>query len=192
MREIGSVWKVGSMTAAHRRHDMIDVVWERLRPHLPGGEGKRGRPAHDNRRFIDAVCWILRTGAPWRDLPPDYGDWKNTHRRFCRWRDRGVWAGGTGQSESRQPDGLSLIRNYVSLFGYRLHDALPVITALLRGLPEQLPSWNAPDDQSASMLHGRHTLLLRRNRPALAVAGCHTCVTICAFIVTCALGLPHQ
>ena len=42
------------MTAAHRRHD---AVWERLRPHLPGGEGKR---AHDNRRFIDAVCWILR------------------------------------------------------------------------------------------------------------------------------------
>ena len=33
------------MTAAHRRHDMIDAVWERLRPHLPGGEGKRGRPA---------------------------------------------------------------------------------------------------------------------------------------------------
>ena len=61
------------MTAAHRRHDMTDTVWERLRPHLPGGEGKRGRPAHDNRRFIDAVCWILRTGAPWRDLPPDYG-----------------------------------------------------------------------------------------------------------------------
>jgi hypothetical protein len=34
---------------------------------------------------------FLRTGAPWRDLPPDYGDWKNTHRRFCRWRDKGVW-----------------------------------------------------------------------------------------------------
>jgi hypothetical protein len=33
----------------------------------------------------------LRTGPPWRDLPGDYGDWKNTHRRFCRWRDRGVW-----------------------------------------------------------------------------------------------------
>ena len=81
------------MTAAHRRHDMTDDVWDQLRPHLPGGEGQRGRPARDNRRFIDAVCWILRTGAPWRDLPPDYGDWKNTHRRFCRWRDRGVWAG---------------------------------------------------------------------------------------------------
>ena len=57
------------MTAAHRRHDMTDGVWERLRLYLPGGEGKRGRPAHDNRRFIDAVCWVLRTGAPWRDLP---------------------------------------------------------------------------------------------------------------------------
>ena len=33
------------------------------------------------------------TGVPWRDLPPDYGDWKNPHRRFCRWRDHGVWAG---------------------------------------------------------------------------------------------------
>ena len=34
---------------------------------------------------------MLRTGAPWRDLPPSDGDWKNTHRRFCRWRDKGVW-----------------------------------------------------------------------------------------------------
>ena len=59
------------MTAAHRRHDMTDAVWERLRPHLSGVEGKRGRPAQDNRQFIDAVCWMLRTGAPWRDLPPE-------------------------------------------------------------------------------------------------------------------------
>ena len=73
------------MVAAHRRHDMSDDVWDRLRSHLPGGEGKRGRPAYDNRQFIDAVCWILRTGAPWRDLPPDYEDWKNIHRRFCLW-----------------------------------------------------------------------------------------------------------
>ena len=79
------------MTAAHRRHDMTDEVWEGLRPHLVNGEGKRSRPAHDTRRSIDAVCWILRTGAPWRDLSPDYGDWKTTHGRLCRWRDRGVW-----------------------------------------------------------------------------------------------------
>ena len=79
------------MTAPHRRHDISDRVWELLEPHLPGGPGKKVRPAIDNRLFLNAVFWILRTGAPWRDLPPDLGDWKNTHRRFCRWRDRGVW-----------------------------------------------------------------------------------------------------
>lgn len=79
------------MSASHRRHDISDQVWNRLKGQLPGSEGKVGRPAFDNRRFLNAVFWILRTGAPWRDLPPDYGDWKNTHRRFCRWRDRGVW-----------------------------------------------------------------------------------------------------
>ena len=65
---------------AHRRHDISGQVWEILEPLLPGGKGKTGRPAYDNRLFLNAVFWILRTGAPWRDLPPDYGDWKNTHR----------------------------------------------------------------------------------------------------------------
>ena len=50
-----------------------------------------GGVAKNNRLFINAVFWILRTGAPWRDLRADYGDWKNTHRRFCRWRDKGIW-----------------------------------------------------------------------------------------------------
>ena len=76
---------------AHRRHDISDQVWANLEPLLPGQEGQWGGIAHDNRLFINAVFWILRTGAPWRDLPPDYGDWKNTHRRFCRWRDKGQW-----------------------------------------------------------------------------------------------------
>ena len=79
------------MTPSHRRHDISDRIWDLLGPHLPGRKGSWGGVAEDNRRFIDAVLWIFRTGAPWRDLPPDYGDWKNTHRRFCRWRDKGIW-----------------------------------------------------------------------------------------------------
>jgi transposase len=79
------------MTPSHRRHDISDHVWNLLEPHLPGRLGSWGGIAEDNRRFINAVFWIIRTGSPWRDLPPDYGDWKNTHRRFCRWRDKGVW-----------------------------------------------------------------------------------------------------
>ena len=76
---------------AHRRHDISDYTWNILEPLLPGRKGSWGGKARDNRKFINAVFWILRTGAPWRDLPPDYGDWKNTHRRFCRWRDKGMW-----------------------------------------------------------------------------------------------------
>ena len=79
------------MKAVHRRHDISDHTWGLLEPYLPGRAGLWGGRAKDNRQFIDAVFWILRTGAPWRDLPPDYGDWKNTHRRFCRWRDKGIW-----------------------------------------------------------------------------------------------------
>jgi transposase len=82
------------MTATHRRHGILDEVWTLLEPHLPWVQGcLRGR-AKDNKRFINAVLFgILRTGAPWRDLPPDYGDWKNTHRRFCRWPDADTWEG---------------------------------------------------------------------------------------------------
>ena len=76
---------------AQRRHDISDRVWGILKRYLPGRKGAWGGVAQDNRLFINAVFWILRTGAPWRDLPPEYGDWKNTHRRYCRWRDKGVW-----------------------------------------------------------------------------------------------------
>ncbi len=79
------------MTDVQSRHDISDRVWGLIEPHLPGRKGIWGGVAQDNRRFINAVLWILRTGAPWRDLPPQYGDWKNTHRRFCRWRDKGLW-----------------------------------------------------------------------------------------------------
>ena len=78
-------------TKSHRRHDISDRIWQQIKPYLPGRKGSRGREVKDNRLFINAVFWIFRTGAPWRDLPPDYGDWKNTHRRFCRWRDKNVW-----------------------------------------------------------------------------------------------------
>ena len=80
-------------TSAYRRHDLTDEKWAVLAPLLPGQAGQWGGIAKDNRQFINAVFWVLRTGAPWRDLPPGYGDWKNTHRRFCRWRDKGVWEG---------------------------------------------------------------------------------------------------
>jgi transposase len=73
------------------RHAISDESWERIKDLLPGRPGLRGRTAADNRRFLDAVLWIAKTGAPWRDLPERLGNWNNTFRRFSRWADKGVW-----------------------------------------------------------------------------------------------------
>ena len=58
---------------------------------LPGKPTDPGRTAADNRLFLEAVLWMLRTGAPWRDLPERFGPWNSIYRRFSRWSLRGVW-----------------------------------------------------------------------------------------------------
>lgn len=79
------------MAASYHRHDISDKSWALIAPHTIGNKGTWGGNAKDTRLFINAVFWILRTGAPWRDLPPDYGNWNTVQRRFCRWRDKGIW-----------------------------------------------------------------------------------------------------
>ena len=61
------------MSYMYERRDITDEVWAILEPHLPGCKD-HGRHCKDNRRFINGVYLILRTGALWRDLPPTYGD----------------------------------------------------------------------------------------------------------------------
>ena len=65
--------------------------WERIKDLLPGKAGDPGKTASDNRRFIEAVLWIGRTGSPWRDLHPALGNWHNTYTRLSRWGKNGVW-----------------------------------------------------------------------------------------------------
>ena len=79
------------MEASYHRHDITDEAWALIKPNTIGNKGTWGGNARDTRQFINAVFWILRTGAPWRDLPPDYGNWNTVQRRFCRWRDKGIW-----------------------------------------------------------------------------------------------------
>ena len=79
------------MSTMQQRHDMSDAVWTLLEPHLPGQKGQWGGIAEDNRRFVNGVFWILRTGAPWRDLPSAYGNWNSVAKRFRRWVENGLW-----------------------------------------------------------------------------------------------------
>ena len=79
------------MSKEQHRHDVSEEVWVKIEPYFPGQRGQWGGIAEDNRRFFNGVCWILRTGAPWRDLPDDYGKFGSVHKRFKRWCDTGVW-----------------------------------------------------------------------------------------------------
>lgn len=73
------------------RHAISDDNWDRIKSLLPGQPGQHGKVAKDNRLFIDAVLWIAKTGAPWRDLPERFGNWNSIWRRFDRWARKGVW-----------------------------------------------------------------------------------------------------
>ncbi len=73
------------------RHAISDDDWARIKDLLPGQPGGHGKVAKDNRLFGDAVLWIARTGASWRDLPERFGPWNSAWRRFDRWARKGVW-----------------------------------------------------------------------------------------------------
>lgn len=73
------------------RGDLSNEQWERLRPLLPPQKPITGRPAHDHRTVVNGILWVLRTGAPWRDLPERYGPWGTVASRFYRWRQAGIW-----------------------------------------------------------------------------------------------------
>jgi len=73
-----------------RRHEITDDHWDRIKDFLPGQAGDPGVTAKDNRLFVNAVLWIARTGAPWRDLPERFGPRGSAWKRFDRWARKGA------------------------------------------------------------------------------------------------------
>jgi putative transposase len=74
-----------------KRYELSEAQWARIAVLLPGKAGDPGRTGADNRLFVNAVLWVLRSGAHWPDLPERYGKWKTAHTRFSRWAAKGVW-----------------------------------------------------------------------------------------------------
>ena len=70
---------------------LADEEWDILTPFVVGSGSQGGRPPGDHRRVLDAIFWIARTGASWRDLPTDLGNWNSVHKQFRRWARSGVW-----------------------------------------------------------------------------------------------------
>jgi len=71
------------------RYDLTDFEWRAIEPHLPNKP--RGVPRVDDRRVLNGIFWVLRSGSPWADLPDRYGPPTTIYNRFNRWRKAGVW-----------------------------------------------------------------------------------------------------
>jgi putative transposase len=70
---------------------LSDEQWNRISGLIIGRPDQRGSTGRDNRMFVEGVLWIVRTGAPWRDLPEMFGEWNSVFRRFSRWSGKHVW-----------------------------------------------------------------------------------------------------
>lgn len=73
------------------RRELRDDQWKRIKELLPGKASDPGRTATDNRKFVDAVLWIARTGAHWRELPDRFGAWNTVFQGYNRWSNAGIW-----------------------------------------------------------------------------------------------------
>lgn len=74
-----------------------DGMWERMKTLLPANKGRHGE---DDRLFLEAVLWVLRTGSPWRDLPTEFGKWQTVYGRYSRWVKKGNFSGMLEQLKS--------------------------------------------------------------------------------------------
>ena len=74
-----------------KRHELTDEQWELVHPLLPPRKATTGRPPSDPRSMLNGILWILRTGAPWRDLPERFGPWQTVYDHFRNWRQNGVY-----------------------------------------------------------------------------------------------------
>jgi transposase len=124
---------------------LTDEEWSFFEPFVVSASPLGGRPARDHRRVLDAIFWIARTGAPWRDLPAELGNGNSVFRQFRRWATAGLWdvmlealADGGGDADLLQMIDSTSIRAHHCAAGGR-GDSPAGSWPLARWLHEQAP-----------------------------------------------------
>lgn len=77
------------MGAKLRRYELTDLEWDRIKEYF-SGQQKTGRPSSDPRTILNGIFWIIRSGAPWRDMPERYGPYTTVNGWFARWEAEGL------------------------------------------------------------------------------------------------------
>jgi transposase len=72
------------------RQELRDAQWQLIAPHLPPPK-RMGRPRADDRKTLEGILWVLRSGARWQDVPREYGSPTTCWRRLKEWEESGVW-----------------------------------------------------------------------------------------------------
>ena len=75
-----------------QRYEMTDEMWELVADLVSSDPAATGRPRRDDRQMLNAIFWILCSGAAWRDMPERFGPWSTVYQRFRDWRDEGKFA----------------------------------------------------------------------------------------------------
>ena len=122
------------------RFDLSDEEWALLEPLMPSSR-KSGRV--DDRRIMNAIFYVLRTGMPWRDLPEQYGPYTTAYNRFNRWSRRGIWKRIFDTLASKSRDNLYLIDSTI----VKAHRSASGATY---GPPRLQAALSSRSDQSAS------------------------------------------
>ena len=141
------------------RGDLTDAQWERLAVHLPREKtGKRGGQWKDHRLILNGMLWVLRTGAPWRDMPERYGAWQTCHCRLVRWQQSGLWT-RLLQTLQAEADKQSTVE----------WDGCAVDSTSIKVHPHAAGAPRDPGDEESEPQKGgrqasRHNRLMRRRR----------------------------
>jgi transposase len=89
------------------RYDLSEGEWRLIAPLLPNNS--RGVARVDDRRVINGIFYVLRTGSPWRDLPERYGPYTTIYNRYNRWAKAGIWLHIFEMLATKSPQSMQFI-----------------------------------------------------------------------------------
>lgn len=128
------------------RSQLTDAEFALLQPLLPPQQrpGKAGRPFLPHRAVLEGIFWIHRTGAPWRDLPPEYGKWSTVYERFRRWRLSGLFGQLLDKLEAAGRKAEKIDFEFSAVDGSNIRAHRCAAGALKKGTRPQKASKNRP------------------------------------------------